>query len=77
LNVSTAHTRSCIPVDYLIVTWAYKQTPELALAYYRPQQIILDASVSAYRALSWKAVAQEENLSLWDARERPFMSYEL
>jgi len=73
LNNSQEHPRSRIPVDYLIVTSAYKQRPEMALAYYRPQQIILDASVPAYRALSWKAAAQDENLKLWDVREQPFL----
>jgi len=73
LNASTEHPRTCIPVDYLIVTSAYTQTPETALAYYRPQQIILDASVSTYRAVSWKAATAESKVKLWEVKERFFI----
>ena len=76
LNASPEFPRSCIPVDYLIVTSAYTQAPETALAYYRPQQIILDASVSNYRGNLWKAAAQEANTRLWDVKEKPFMNYD-
>ena len=73
LNASTEYPRSCIPVDYLIVTSAFAQTPETALAYYLPQQIIIDASVSVYRSNLWKTVAQENSISIQEVKEGLFL----
>ncbi|MCL2098338.1 MAG: competence protein ComEC family protein [Bacteroidales bacterium] len=75
LNASQEYPLTCIPVDYLIVTSEYTQRPEIALAYYRPQQIIIDASVSAYRTGLWKAAAEEGNIALWNVKEQPFFRY--
>ncbi|MDR0738292.1 MAG: ComEC family competence protein [Prevotellaceae bacterium] len=57
------------PVDYLIVTAAAALRPTQALALYQPKQVILDASVPAFRARQWASVASEQAVALHDVKQ--------
>jgi competence protein ComEC len=58
------------PVDYLIVTAAAALRPAQALALYQPKQVVLDASVPAYRARHWEAAASEQAVPLHNVKQQ-------
>jgi competence protein ComEC len=70
LNDEQPAFKQTAPVDYLIVTAAAKQRPAQILALYQPQQIILDASITAYRSKQWEAAAQERHIALHNVKQQ-------
>jgi competence protein ComEC len=59
------------PVDYLIVTAATELRPEAALTLYQPKQIIIDASVPAFRARQWEeAAASAQSVALHNVKRQ-------
>jgi competence protein ComEC len=58
-----------IDPDYLIVTGTAGVRPDAALRRYAPKQIIVDASVSPYRARQWAQAAIAQNIPLHNVRD--------
>jgi competence protein ComEC len=58
-----------IPVDYLIATSQWKEDPKIALNIYQPAQVILDASVPAFRIRRWKNECQEKSIPLHSVKD--------
>jgi hypothetical protein len=58
------------PVDYLIVTAAAALRPAQALALYQPKQVILDASVPAFRARQWATAVSEQPVALHNVKQQ-------
>ena len=57
------------PVDYLIVTAAAALRPAQALTLYQPKQVILDASVPAFRARQWETAVSEQAVALHNVKQ--------
>ncbi|MDR2448961.1 MAG: ComEC family competence protein [Prevotellaceae bacterium] len=62
--------KQAAPVDYLIVTASAALRPAQALALYQPKQVILDASVPAFRARQWASAASEQAVALHDVKQQ-------
>jgi competence protein ComEC len=58
------------PVDFLIVTASSTLRPAQALALYQPKQVILDASVPAFRARQWEAAISEQPVALHNVKQQ-------
>ncbi|MDR0691625.1 MAG: ComEC family competence protein, partial [Prevotellaceae bacterium] len=57
------------PVDYLIVTATAALRPAQALALYQPKQVILDASVPAFRTRQWETAVSEQAVALHNVKQ--------
>ncbi len=56
-------------IDYLIVTAACRQDPASLLDIYHPRQVVVDASVPAYRSRLWKTAAGERQVALHNVKQ--------